>query len=332
MVTTLSSRRCRRLFGHCCRLLSLSSLLLLWSPLLLLLSKPTMALQSLNKLNNNNNNNPLFSFDPTKLKLNLLLENPFAKNKPFGNPQLEQQLLAAVLARNNKQQQNDDEPTTIIIEELIGQLEQTRSIPEPAIAPQIYGRWRLQYTTTQATSSPIQRTATTRSNLAIFQDIVVVDNNDDDDDNNKDRRLLVKQIIQFSDQNYLTVDALASTQAYPLPELTSLPTTPRQSTGKVLGLNLLGVSKVGAEAAEDPNRPNARINFVFDEGYFDFNNGAVRIPYPVPFRLPVFRDWVKGWIDITYLSATMRIVRGNKGSTFVLVKEPDDGEQQQQQQ
>jgi PAP_fibrillin len=316
MATTLSSRRCRRLFGHCCHhLLSLSFLLLLWSPLLLL-SKPTTALQSLNKLNNNNNNNPLFSFDPTKLKLNLLLDNPFAKKKPFGNPQLEQQLLAAVLARN-KQQQNDEEP--IIIEALIEQLEQTRSIPEPAIAPQIYGRWRLQYTTTQATSSPIQRTATTRSNLAIFQDIVVV--NDNDDDNNKDRRLLVKQIIQFSDQNYLTVDALASTQAYPLPELTSLPTTPRQSTGKVFGLNLLGVSKVGVEAAEDPNRPNARINFVFDEGYFDFNNGNVRIPYPVPFRLPFFRDWVKGWIDITYLSETMRIVRGNKGSTFVLVKE-----------
>jgi PAP_fibrillin len=318
MVTTLSPRRCRRLFGHCCHyLLLLSFLLVLLSPLLLLLFKPTMALQSLNKLNNsNNNNNPLFSFDPAKLKLNLLLDNPFAQ-KPFGNPELEQQLLAAVLARNNKQQQNDDEPT-IIIEALIEQLEQTRSIPEPAIAPQIYGRWRLQYTTTQATSSPIQRTATTRSNLAIFQDIVVVNDNDDDDDN---RRLLVKQIIQFSDQNYLTVDALASTKAYPLPELTSLPTTPRQSTGKVFGLNLLGVSKVGAEAAEDADRPNARINFVFDEGYFDFNNGGVRIPYPVPFRLPFFRDWVKGWIDITYLSATMRIVRGNKGSTFVLVKE-----------
>jgi hypothetical protein len=274
--------------------------------LFLLSSSPTTtALQSLKPSNNSSKNNP-FSFDPAKLKLNL--ENPFVKKSPLGNPQLEARLLTAI-----SQERRDE----TFIEGLIEELERTRSITEPAIAPQLYGRWRLQYTTTKATSSPIQRTATTRSqSLSIFQDIVVVENNDG---NNNDRnRLLVKQIIQFSDSAYLTVDALASTKAYPLAELTMQ--TPRQSTGKVFGLNLLGVSKVGIEAAEDPNRPNARINFVFDEGYFDLNDGTVRIPYPVPFRLPLFRDWVKGWIDVTYLSNTMRIARGNKGSTFVLVK------------
>jgi hypothetical protein len=41
----------------------------------------------------------------------------------------------------------------------------------------------------------------------------------------------------------------------------------------------------------------------------------------VPFRSPLFRDWVKGWIDITFLSDRLRISRGNKGTTFVLAKE-----------
>ena len=110
------------------------------------------------------------------------------------------------------------------------------------------------------------------------------------------------------------MDALASTSQYPLPELTE-----RKSTGKILGLNILGVSLVGEEALPDPDRPDSRIDFVFDEGNFNFN--GLIIPYPVPFRLPILRDTVKGWIDITYLSDRLRISRGNKGTTFILVKE-----------
>lgn len=216
--------------------------------------------------------------------------NQFSSNK---NALIESQLLKAIKA----------EADPLSIESIIGQLEALPSLPEPAIAPQLYGRWNLKYTTSQSTSSPIQRTATTKSNLPIFQDIVV-----------EQGQLVVKQVIQFTDNAYLTVDALGSTAAYPLKELTE-----RQSTGKVLGLNLLGVSLVGEEAAPDPNKPNTRVDFVFDEGYFHI--GGFRIPYPVPFRSPLFRDWVKGWIDITYLSETMRIAKGNKGSTFVLVKE-----------
>jgi PAP_fibrillin len=112
----------------------------------------------------------------------------------------------------------------------------------------------------------------------------------------------------------LRVDALASTSAYPLAELTQ-----RKSTGKVLGLNILGVSLVGNEAQPDPTRPDSRIDFVFDEGKFDF--GSLQLPYPVPFRSALFRDWVKGWIDITWLSDRIRVSRGNKGSTFILIKE-----------
>jgi hypothetical protein len=50
--------------------------------------------------------------------------------------------------------------------------------------------------------------------------------------------------------------------------------TGRKTTGKKLGLNILGVELVGEEAELDPSRPNSRIDFVFDEGRFDF--GAIK--------------------------------------------------------
>jgi len=53
---------------------------------------------------------------------------------------------------------------------------------------------------------------------------------------------------------------------------------------------------VGPEAQPDLNHPNARIDLVSHEGYVNLQvDGApLRIPYPVPFRLPVLHDWVKG--------------------------------------
>jgi len=181
-----------------------------------------------------------------------------------------------------------------------------QSIPRPAIAPEVYGRWRLLQTTNADTASPIQRKAVDTTKFDIFQDIVFAENDPES--------LLVRQIVKFSDTNELCVDALASTSAYPLEELTD-----RERTGKILGLNILGVSMVGDEAEEDEARPDSRVRFVFDEGRFDF--GGFTIPYPVPFRNPLFRDAVKGWIDITYLSDRIRISKGNKGTTFILKKE-----------
>ena len=214
--------------------------------------------------------------------------------------QVEDQLLAVIQDEGNRLANSER------INELVTELESmpSQSIPEPAIAPQVYGRWRLLYTTNADTSSPIQRKAVDSEAFPIYQDIVV----------NEKGQLLVNQVVKFSDTAELCVSALASTSAYPLAELTN-----RKSTGKVLGLNILGVSLVGEEALPDPDRPNSRIDFVFDEGQFDF--GSFKLPYPVPFRNPLFRDWVKGWIDITWLSDRLRISKGNKGTTFVLVKE-----------
>ena len=248
-------------------------------------------------------------FPPTKLQPTL-----------FGDIELEDRLLAAIESNGQDNRLGNSDT----ISNLVSQLESSSlSIPRPAIAPQIYGRWRLLQTTNADTASPIQRKAVDTTKFDIFQDIVFADdnNNHDDDDMNSSngKRLLVRQVVKFNDQNELSVDALASTSAYPLPELVD-----REGTGKILGLNILGVSLVGKEAEEDPLRPDARVKFVFDEGKFNLLGGALVIPYPVPFRNPLFRDAVKGWIDVTYLSDRIRISRGNKGTTFVLKKVVDD--------
>jgi hypothetical protein len=250
---------------------------------------------------------------------------PNNNNKNDIAVKLENELLDAIANVDNRLS-NDER-----IVSLINSLEDrslsssSLSIKEPAIAKEIYGKWKLLYTTSTDTSSPIQRRAVNAQQFPIYQDIVIVpssqyyntnsSSSDADSSTNDKDLLVVKQIVKFTDTVSLSVDALASTARYPLEEL-----QPRQSTGKVFGLNLLGVSFVGEEALPDINRPNSRIDFVFDVGNFYIGN-TITIPYPVPFRLPILRDWVKGWIDITYLSNRLRVSKGNKGTTFVLLKE-----------
>merc|ERR1719162_1869233 len=86
--------------------------------------------------------------------------------------------------------------------------------------------------------------------------------------NESSDELVVSQVVKFGSNVELVVDALASTSQYPIKELTE-----RQNTGKILGIfNVLGVSKIGDEAKEDPNNPDSRIAFVFDEGNFKLTN------------------------------------------------------------
>mmetsp|Transcript_15217 Transcript_15217/g.46145 ORF Transcript_15217/g.46145 Transcript_15217/m.46145 type:complete len:243 (+) Transcript_15217:31-759(+) len=68
--------------------------------------------------------------------------------------------------------------------------------------------------------------------------------------------------------------------------------------------------RLSAAAAFDAGR----INFTFDLAYFQL--GPVRVPYPVPFRL--LGDEAKGWLDTPYVSDTLRVSKGNKGTTFIL--------------
>ena len=219
-----------------------------------------------------------------------------AQSKFAAATDLENQLLAAVQAVDRLS--NSEE-----IDRLVAQLESSGlGIERPAIAPEVYGQWRLVHTSNADTASPIQRKAVDATKYNIYQNIEL-----------DDSTLIVSQVVKFGPESQLKVDALASTAAYPLAELTE------RKSSTTLGLNILGVSLVGEEAKPDPNRPDSRIDFVFDSG--SFNLRGFTAPYPVPFRLPILRDVVKGWIDITYLSGRIRIARGNKGTTFVLLKE-----------
>ena len=248
----------------------------------------------------------------SSLSLLLVLDESFAFQNLFasfspakilpGSASLENELLTAIDNLGDNRLANDSR-----ISELVSLLENSKSIPSPAVAPEVYGRWKLVHTNNANTASPIQRKAVDSSSFKIYQDIIF----------NSKNQLIVSQVVKFSDSAELKVDALASTSAYPLAELTE-----RKGDGKILGLNILGVSKVGEEAEEDESRPDSRIRFVFDEGNFEL--GSFKVPYPVPFRLPILRDAVKGWIDITYMSERVRISRGNKGTTFILLKEEDE--------
>ena len=55
-------------------------------------------------------------------------------------------------------------------------------------------------------------------------------------------------------------------------------------------------------------------------------NGTLALPYPVPFEL--LGDNAKGWLQTDYITPSLRLSRGNKGSLFVLTPEPepDDAE------
>lgn len=221
--------------------------------------------------------------------------------KALSSSSLEDELLTAIRGLGDENRLANSEK----IQEIVAKLEATTSIRQPAIHPSVYGRWRLLHTNNADTASPIQRKAVSSGAFPIYQDILF----------NEKGQLIVSQVVKFSENAKLRVDALASTSAYPLAELTE-----RRGDGKILGFNILGVSAVGEEAKENTDRPDSRINFVFDEGRFELSESLV-IPYPVPFRLPILRDAVKGWIDITYLSEKIRISRGNKGTTFILAKE-----------
>jgi hypothetical protein len=221
---------------------------------------------------------------------------------------LENELIQTITEKSGDKKEINRLSSNKRIQELVSELEGTTSdsISQPAISSSIYGRWRLLHTDNANTASPIQRKAVDSSSFPIYQDIIV--------DENK-QQLIVSQVVKFNEKFELKVDALASTSAYPLDELTE-----RKGDGNILGLNILGISKIGDDAIVDESRPDSRIDFVFDEGKFEFGNDF-SIPYPVPFRLPFLRDAVKGWIDITYLSDKVRISRGNKGTTFILLKE-----------
>mmetsp|Transcript_21503 Transcript_21503/g.51297 ORF Transcript_21503/g.51297 Transcript_21503/m.51297 type:complete len:432 (-) Transcript_21503:202-1497(-) len=189
------------------------------------------------------------------------------------------------------------------LERAILQLESAGGLNDPTAQSTINGQWRLLYTSRPGTSSPIQRTFTGVDSFKVFQEVFL-----------DDEVARINNCVEFGKEvGILRVEALANTDTRPIPGF-----IPRRGAGFPL---------LGKSSTEPPSAPNTRIDFQFDRAAFNFNRLPFKIPYPVPFRL--VGDEGKGWIDVTYLSSDgqFRISRGNKGTTFVLVKEKTEQEQ-----
>ena len=198
-------------------------------------------------------------------KLEIPFGAPPGSSKARAATELEDRLLDAINSVDRLS--NSDE-----IDQLVRDLENSRlGVERAAIADEVFGKWRLVHTSNADTASPIQRKAVDASKYDIYQNIELAEEDDS--------TLIVSQVVKFGPESQLKVDALASTSAYPLAEFTE------RKSSTTLGLNILGISLVGEEAKPDPTRPDSRIDFVFDSGTFDFR--GTKIPYPVPFRLPL---------------------------------------------
>ena len=173
------------------------------------------------------------------------------------------------------------------------------------ITADIDGTWRLLYTSSPGTNSPIQRTVTGLSGVSVFQVINIKDTRGSFLDGKKAD---VSNTVVFDGlQARLRVTALASTLGDEL-------VVPRVKDGGILGFYPFGKS-----SSQPPRSAAERIDFEFREAKLESVN--LSLPYPVPFRL--LGDEAKGWLDQTYVSKDFRICRGNKGTCFLLQKVPD---------
>lgn len=213
----------------------------------------------------------------------------------------EQQLLDAIRGLSARREVQNSAEQQSTVKSLIDELEKAKGLRKATSTQEINGKWRLLYTSSDKTASPIQNTFVGNKAFAVYQEIDL-----------QSTPATVTNVVDFGGKlGKLNVQALASTPANPIPGF-----VPRRGDGKFLGINILGISKTEVPTDSDPED---RIDFKFDNAGFDFSFVPFWLPYPVPFRL--LDDEVKGWLEVTYMSPRVRISRGNKGTIFVLEKE-----------
>ena len=97
------------------------------------------------------------------------------------------------------------------IEESINKLENGKSIPNPTSSPALDGCWKLLYTSSPGTNSPIQRTFTAFDGVSVYQ---VVNAIDTENSFLPDKLPDVSNTVCFGETARLRVTALASTVRY----------------------------------------------------------------------------------------------------------------------
>ena len=100
------------------------------------------------------------------------------------------------------------------IETDISALEDAKSIPNPTDSPALDGCWKLLYTSSPGTNSPIQRTFTSFDGVSVYQ---VVNTVNTKNSFLPDQQPDVSNTVCFGDSARLRVTALASTVIFYLP-------------------------------------------------------------------------------------------------------------------
>ncbi len=224
--------------------------------------------------------------------------------------QVEKRLIEIVLEGRGAREYMEQSEVFRSIEASIAELEEsTANIKDyNPITADLDGTWRLLYTSSPGTNSPIQRTVTGLNGVSVFQVINIKDRSGSFLDGEAD----VSNTVVFDNfQARLRVTALASIPDNPC-------VVPRVGDGSIVGLYPFGKS-----SSESPRTAAERIDFAFQEAKLEAVGFPpnIYIPYPVPFKL--LGDEAKGWLDQTYVSKDFRICRGNKGTCFLLQKVAD---------
>jgi len=190
------------------------------------------------------------------------------------------------------------------IAEAIQQLEALGGIESPALSPRIQGQWKLLHTSGSSFDprNPLGRRTdgTTPGLEAFFSNVLGGDDSEVAASSSPIQRAVTSAFSVVQELRGISPDGKAG--------------------GRVEQrvLTPVGTLHLNAAASLRPETP-ARVNFAFDEGYFEFKQaGLPRVPYPVPFKL--LGKEAEGYLDTTYLSETLRVSTGNKGTQFVLAR------------
>lgn len=171
-------------------------------------------------------------------------QNVLSINSKQSVNELETKLIQLLLSDNIKLKglgSKSSTDTKALIESYVSTLEDIgRNQVPPIENKNLDGVWRLIYTSTPRTNSPIQRTVTSIDNgVSVFQVVNIVNPNT----NNVCESYLdsdlpeVSNTICFGDSVRLRITAIASTNKKKLIE-------PRKNDGRIFGLNIFGVSSL----------------------------------------------------------------------------------------
>eukprot|EP00624_Nannochloropsis_granulata_P007353 evm.model.NODE_7313_length_17182_cov_38.694389.6 len=159
--------------------------------------------------------------------------------------QKEDSLLEAIQGLDRREIQNSAEARARV-KSLIDDLEASKGIRKATATKEINGKWRLLYTSSDGTASPIQNTFVRSKAFAIYQEIDIAPPSSSS--SSPSSPATVTNVVDFGGSiGALNVQALASTPFRPIPGF-----EPRKGDGKLFGINVLGVSKTEVPRDGDP--------------------------------------------------------------------------------